>query len=76
MTTRYQASYHTNGRVQAPIPESFKRAKQAEAQKGTNVALHLTEMYGTNSLQEAEMEQIRPTNEGETTFMWVIDCPS
>ncbi|KAE8131678.1 DASH complex subunit Dam1-domain-containing protein [Aspergillus pseudotamarii] len=36
---------------EAPIAESFKRAKQAEAQK------------------EAEVEQIRPTNEGETTFM-------
>ncbi|KAE8350859.1 DASH complex subunit Dam1-domain-containing protein [Aspergillus coremiiformis] len=35
---------------EAPIPESFRRAKQAEAQK-------------------AEVEQIRPTNDGETTFM-------
>ncbi|KAB8260440.1 DASH complex subunit Dam1-domain-containing protein [Aspergillus pseudonomiae] len=36
---------------EAPIPVSFKRAKQAEAQK------------------EAEVEQNRPANEGETTFM-------
>ncbi|EIT76553.1 DASH complex subunit Dam1-domain-containing protein [Aspergillus flavus] len=36
---------------EAPIPESFKRAKQAEAQK------------------EAEVEQTRQANEGETTFM-------
>ncbi|KAE8339168.1 DASH complex subunit Dam1-domain-containing protein [Aspergillus arachidicola] len=36
---------------EAPIPESFKRAKQAEAQK------------------EAEVEQTRAANEGETTFM-------
>ncbi|KAB8079421.1 DASH complex subunit Dam1-domain-containing protein [Aspergillus leporis] len=35
----------------APIAESFRRAKQAEAQK------------------EAEVEQLRPTNEGEMTFM-------
>lgn len=74
MVTRYQTSYKTNQRVQAPIPVSFKRAKQAEAQKGIDVALHLTGIYGTNTLQEAEVEQNRPANEGETTFMWVIDC--
>ncbi|OOO10522.1 DASH complex component Dam1 [Aspergillus flavus] len=55
---------------EAPIPESFKRAKQAEAQKGINVTLHLMELYGTNTLQEAEVEQTRQANEGETTFMW------
>lgn len=32
------------------------------------------ELYGTNTLQEAEVEQTRQANEGETTFMWVIDC--
>ncbi|KAB8229734.1 DASH complex subunit dam1 [Aspergillus alliaceus] len=36
---------------EAPIPESFRRAKQAEAEK------------------EAEVEQIRSANDGETTFM-------
>ncbi|PIG85790.1 DASH complex component Dam1 [Aspergillus arachidicola] len=54
---------------EAPIPESFKRAKQAEAQKGINVTLHLTELYDTNTPQEAEVEQTRAANEGETTFM-------
>ncbi|RAQ48072.1 DASH complex component Dam1 [Aspergillus flavus] len=54
---------------EAPIAESFKRAKQAEAQKGINVTLHLMELYGTNTLQEAEVEQTRQANEGETTFM-------
>ncbi|KAE8150425.1 DASH complex subunit Dam1-domain-containing protein [Aspergillus avenaceus] len=36
---------------EAPIPESFKRAKQAETQN------------------EAEVEQTRPTNEGDMTYM-------
>ncbi|XHG01566.1 hypothetical protein AWENTII_004941 [Aspergillus wentii] len=40
---------------EAPITESFRRAKQAEAEK-------LAEA-------EAEADQMRPTHDGETTFM-------
>jgi hypothetical protein len=66
--------HRTYERTQAPIAESFRRAKQAEAQKGITIALCIMEDFDTNITQEAEVEQLRPTNEGEMTFMWVIDC--
>lgn len=58
--------------MQAPIPDSFKKAKQDEEEKGANAlrGKHLDlVVVVANSHLEAESEPTRPIDDGEMTFM-------
>lgn len=65
---------YIDSRLQAPIADSFKRAKQAEAQKGTNDTIWVAQIWagGDRSLTlcaEAENEPPRLADDGEMTFL-------
>lgn len=69
-----RVSLNTDWLLQAPIADSFNRAKQAEAQKGTSgtIALRGYALGRHNSLTrcaEAENEPPRLADDGEMTFL-------